>query len=119
MYSLMSMRTSAVSSSNMDCARPRASSVLPTPVGPRNRNEPIGRRGFLRPARARRTASEPGAVRAGRDTARAWRCPLCGPAPRVGRPVLMWAELAPPPLEQTADREAGPGPDDVGDVVGR
>ncbi len=34
-----------------------ASSVLPTPVGPRKRNEPIGRRGSLMPERARSTAS--------------------------------------------------------------
>lgn len=34
----------------------RESSVLPTPVGPRNKKEPIGRFGSLRPARARRTA---------------------------------------------------------------
>ena len=45
MYSLMSMRTMRSSSSNRNSARARASSVLPTPVGPRNRNEPIGRRG--------------------------------------------------------------------------
>ena len=34
------------------------SSVLPTPVGPRNRNEPFGRFGSDRPARERRIASE-------------------------------------------------------------
>ena len=34
----------------------RATSVLPTPVGPRKMNEPIGRFGFLRPARERRIA---------------------------------------------------------------
>ena len=39
----MSMRTIARSSSNRKSASARASSVLPTPVGPRNRNEPIGR----------------------------------------------------------------------------
>jgi len=33
-------------------------SVLPTPVGPRKMNEPIGRRGSFNPARARRTALE-------------------------------------------------------------
>ena len=43
MYSRMSMRTIARSSSNRKSASVRASSVLPTPVGPRNRNEPIGR----------------------------------------------------------------------------
>jgi hypothetical protein len=44
------------SSSNRNSASALASSVLPTPVGPRNRNEPIGRFGSCRPARARRTA---------------------------------------------------------------
>ena len=49
MYSLMSIRTIACSSSNRNSASARASSVLPTPVGPRNRNEPIGRRGSFEP----------------------------------------------------------------------
>src|SRR3954468_18620424 len=54
MYSDMSMRTMARSSSKRNSARARASSVLPTPVGPRNRNDPIGRFGSARPAPARR-----------------------------------------------------------------
>jgi hypothetical protein len=58
MYSDMSMRTSAVSSSNRYSASALVSSVLPTPVGPKNMNEPIGRFGSCRPARARRTAVE-------------------------------------------------------------
>ena len=58
MYSLMSSRTIAASSSKRNSARARASSVLPTPVGPRKRNDPIGRLGSLSPARARRTASD-------------------------------------------------------------
>ena len=37
------MRIMAFSSSNRNSARARASSVLPTPVGPRKMNEPIGR----------------------------------------------------------------------------
>ena len=41
-YSDMSMRTIACSSSNKNSASVFASSVLPTPVGPRNRNEPVG-----------------------------------------------------------------------------
>ena len=56
MYSDMSMRTIARSSSNRKSASVRASSVLPTPVGPRNRNEPIGRFGSDSPARDRRIA---------------------------------------------------------------
>ena len=54
----MSMRTMAVSSSNRKSASDLASSVLPTPVGPRNRNDPVGRFGSEIPARERRTASE-------------------------------------------------------------
>ncbi len=56
-YSDMSMRTMACSSSKRNSASALASSVLPTPVGPRNRNEPVGRLGSLRPARERRTES--------------------------------------------------------------
>src|SRR5487761_2629788 len=56
MYSLMSMRTIACSSSKRYSASARASSVLPTPVGPRKRNDPIGRFGSERPARERRMA---------------------------------------------------------------
>src|SRR5579885_3013516 len=57
MYSLMSMRTSACSSSKRNSANARASSVLPTPVGPRKINDPMGRLGSFSPARARTTAS--------------------------------------------------------------
>src|ERR1700747_1655624 len=42
MYSDMSMRMSAVSSSNRNSASALVSSVLPTPFGPKNMNEPIG-----------------------------------------------------------------------------
>jgi hypothetical protein len=57
MYSLMSIRTIFCSSSKRVCARVLASSVLPTPVGPRNRKEPIGLVGSLIPALERRMAS--------------------------------------------------------------
>ena len=40
----------ASSLSNMNSASALASSVLPTPVGPRKMNEPIGRRGILQAA---------------------------------------------------------------------
>ena len=56
MNSLMSMRTMAFSSSNSTSASALHSSVLPTPVGPQNMNEPIGRLGSCRPLRLRRTA---------------------------------------------------------------
>ena len=48
------MRTIACGSSNRNSASALVSSVLPTPVGPRNRNEPSGRFGSCSPARARR-----------------------------------------------------------------
>src|SRR5450759_1193098 len=54
----MSIRMTARSSSNKKSASDLASSVLPTPVGPRNRNEPVGRSGSATPERARRTASD-------------------------------------------------------------
>ena len=56
MYSDMSIRTIAFSLSNRNSASALASSVLPTPVGPRKMNEPIGRSGSPRPARERRIA---------------------------------------------------------------
>ena len=55
-YSAMSIRTIDFSSSNKYSARARASSVFPTPVGPRNKNEPIGLLGSDNPARLRRMA---------------------------------------------------------------
>ena len=51
------MRTMLCSSSNRHSASAFASSVLPTPVGPRNRKLPIGRFGSAMPARERRMAS--------------------------------------------------------------
>jgi hypothetical protein len=58
MYSDMSMRIIDSASSNMYSASERATSVLPTPDGPRNTNEPVGRFGSFRPARERRIALE-------------------------------------------------------------
>ena len=58
MYSDMSKRISAWSLPNRKLASARASSVLPTPVGPRNTKLPTGRFGFFSPARERRIARE-------------------------------------------------------------
>jgi len=66
----MSMRTIARSSSNRNSASALASSVLPTPVGPRNRNEPVGRSGSATPERDRRTASETARTASGWPTTR-------------------------------------------------
>ncbi len=63
----------AASSSNRNSARALVSSVLPTPVGPRNRKLPSGRFGSFRPARARRTASETAAKASSWPTTRADR----------------------------------------------
>jgi hypothetical protein len=52
----MSKRISAFSLANRNSASARATSVLPTPVGPRNRNDPAGRFADLSPARERRIA---------------------------------------------------------------
>src|SRR3990167_6923084 len=56
MNSLMSTRIRWSSLSNKKPASALHSSVLPTPVGPRNRKLPVGRFGSLRPERERRMA---------------------------------------------------------------
>ena len=56
-YSFMSIRIIRPSPPKYTSARAFESSVLPTPVGPRNRNVPIGRFWLRTPARARRSAS--------------------------------------------------------------
>src|ERR1700712_61272 len=110
-YTLMSMRTIARSSSNRKSASALASSVLPTPVGPRNRNEPVGRSGSLTPARARRTAADP----PGGAGPRAPRGLLAAAPPAEG--LLHAQQLGGLALEQPAGRDAGPGRDHVRDVV--
>ncbi len=72
----MSRVISASSSPNKVSASALLSSVLPTPVGPRNMNEPTGRFGSFRPALDLRTA---------RDTApMASSCPM----------TLLWSSLS-------------------------
>ena len=78
MNSLMSILMSASSLPNMNSARALASSVLPTPVGPRKTNEPMGRFGSFRPARARRTALETISIAS------------CWPMTRLCRSSSMW-----------------------------
>ena len=56
MYSDISRRIIAFSSPNIASASALHSSVLPTPVGPRKINEPIGRFLSFRPTRPRRIA---------------------------------------------------------------
>ena len=92
MYSDMSIRTIASCESNMNSASARASSVLPTPVGPRNRNVPIGRSGSCRPARERRRAFETA------TTASSW------PITRWCRRSSMWMSFSTSP---SSIRETG------------
>ena len=89
----------------MNSASARASSVLPTPVGPRNRNVPIGRSGSLQAG--------------------------AGAAQRVGdgldglvladhalvQALLHVDELLDLALDQAGDRDAGPLADDLGDLL--
>ena len=104
-YSLMSSRTIACSSSNMNSASARASSVLPTPVGPRKTNEPIGRFGIL----------QPGARAAQRVRDRRHRLVLADHA--LVQALLHVDQLLGLALEQAVDRDARPAGDDDGDVV--
>ena len=100
------MRTIAVLESNMNSASARASSVLPTPVGPRNRKVPIGRSGSCRPARERRRALATAA------TASSW------PTTRWCRRSSMWMSFSTSPSSR---RETGMPVhfgDDLGDVLG-
>ena len=63
-----------VRSPNSDSASALASSVLPTPVGPRNRKLPTGRSGSPSPARVRRTASATAATASSWPITRSCRC---------------------------------------------
>src|SRR5918998_506060 len=72
--SLMSMRTIAASSPKSASASVRASSVLPTPVGPRNRKLPMGRFGSESPARARLIASATASTASSWPTTRSCSC---------------------------------------------
>ena len=95
----------ARSSSKRNSASALASSVLPTPVGPRNRNEPVGRSGSETPARARRNG-----VGDGLHGARL----ADHPAADLG---LHPEQLGGLPLEQPPGGDAGPGGHDVGHVI--
>jgi hypothetical protein len=104
-YSDMSIRTIACSSSNMNSARARASSVLPTPVGPRKMKLPSGRFGVL----------QSGARAADRIRDRANRLLLADDA--LMQALFHLEELLDFAFHQPADRNAGPLADDFGDVL--
>ncbi len=90
----------------MNSASARASSVLPTPVGPRKRKVPIGRSGSCRPARERRSAL------ATASTASCW------PITRWWRRSSIWTSFSTSP---SIRRETGipvQRGDHLGDVLG-
>src|SRR5213596_1532282 len=104
MYSDMSTWIIASSSPNRNSASVRASSVLPTPDGPRKMNEPVGRFGSLMPARAADL------VRHGGD-----RLFLADHA--LVQLVLHVHELLRLGLGELEHRDARPHRDDVGDLL--
>ena len=73
MYSLISIRTMFCSLSNKLSASALASSVLPTPVGPRNKKEPIGLLGSLIPALERMIDSVTSSTASSCPTTLSWR----------------------------------------------
>ena len=101
-YSDRSSRTSLSGEPNSASASARPSSVLPTPVGPRNRNEPTGRPGWPSPARPLRTASAtastasswPTMRRCSSSSRRSSRSRSAAPSSATGMPVrraTIWA----------------------------
>src|SRR3954452_15070168 len=102
----MSKRIIASWSPNSVSASARASSVLPTPGGPRKRNEPTGR--FASPSPARRTPDRAG------DRLDGLVLPH-HPLVHLGREAEQPLALL---LGQLRDRDSGPARHDLGDVVG-
>src|SRR4029077_12696840 len=118
MYSDMSMRIIAFSSSNRNSARARASWVLPTPVGPMKMNEPIGRFGSLRPARERRTALATAVTPSSWPTTPCLRFSFLA-VDALLELVLHANELLDFRLNHSRDRNSGPLGHDLGDVFVR
>ena len=105
MYSDMSTWIIASSSPKRNSASVRASSVFPTPDGPRKMNEPVGRFGSLIPARARRIALETATI--------AW----CWPMTRLCSSSSIRTSRGRLGLGELEDRDPRPHRDDVGDLV--
>ena len=107
MYSDMSMRTIAVSSSNRNAASALVSSVLPTPVGPEEHERAD------RPVRI----LQAGARAAHRVGDGVHRLVLADDA--LGELVLHAQQLVALAFQHLVDRNAGPARDDLRDVLGR
>ena len=75
MNSLMSSRIKCSSLSNKKPAKALHSSVLPTPVGPKNKNDPVGRFGSDKPERERRIALATAAIASSWPTTRSCSLP--------------------------------------------
>ena len=105
MYSDMSKRMSAWSLPKRKLASARASSVLPTPVGPRKTKLPTGRFGFFSPARERRMARESAEIAFSWLMTRLWSSCL--------HPQQLVALV----LVDRRDRHAGPLRDDLVDLL--
>src|SRR3974390_738690 len=104
----MSRRTILSSVSNSAAARVLASSVLPTPVGPRNRKDPTGRRGALIPDRARVTAPA---------TTNTPQHRLVLPHDPLVQDLVQAEQFLPLALFQAADGDAGPAGHDLRDLL--
>ena len=72
-YSDISTRIRAFSVPNIASASALQSSVFPTPVGPRNKKEPIGRFGSFNPTLPRRIAFATATTASSCPTTRSWR----------------------------------------------
>ena len=93
--------------SNRNSASRRATSVLPTPEGPRKMKEPIGRLGLLTPSRERRIALETPMIAA------SW------PTMRLRSASSMWSSFSASSICERGDGDSGPGGDDLLDVAAR
>src|SRR3954454_4127993 len=112
----MSIRTMLSSESNSASASALASSVFPTPVGPRKMNEPVGRFGSFTPDRARMIASATCCTASSSPTPRR---PPSRPAPPPVEHLVEAQQLLPFALRETGYRDAGPHRDDLGDLLRR
>ena len=99
------MRTMAFSLLKMNSLKALASSVLPTPVGPRKMNEPMRAVRVLQPG--------PGAAQDARDR---FHGLILADDPLL-QDLLHVQQLLLFPAQQLADRDAGPLGDDFGDVL--
>ena len=95
----MSMRIMWSSLSNKKPAKALHNSVFPTPVGPRNKKEPVGRFGSPKPARERRIAFDTAVIASSWPTTR-W-CNLSSICSNLSRSPCMSLETGMPVARAT------------------